>query len=82
MTLKRRLERLENRAAAEADELNFVFITRYDAGDDDPHAAKGETYKVIVFGKPGFPSQVFERLPGEKEDALLLRAGARGNIPG
>lgn len=76
MPLKRRLERLETRAAAEADELNFVFITRYDAGDDDPHAARGETYKVIVFGKPGFPSQVFQRLAGETEEELLLRAGA------
>lgn len=71
MTLKRRLDRLESQASAE--EQIFVFITHYEAGDDDAHAAKGETYKVIVLSKPGCPSQVFERLPGETEDALLQR---------
>lgn len=76
MTLKRRVNRLEARTAAYADELNFVFITHYEAGDDDAHAAKGETHKVIVFSKPGCPSQVFERLPGETEEALLIRARA------
>lgn len=29
---------------------------------------------MIVFSKPGCPSRVFERLPRETEDALLLRA--------
>lgn len=74
MTLKRRLERLEG--LAESDELNFVFITRYDAGDEDLQCKAGETFKVIVFSKPGSPSQVFERLAGETEEELLLRAGA------
>jgi hypothetical protein len=73
MTLKRRLDRLES--LAEADELHFVFITHYEAGDDDPQCKAGETFKVIVFSKPGCPAQLFGRLPGETEDELLLRAG-------
>jgi hypothetical protein len=77
MTLKRRLERLETLTAAKADELNFVFITHYEAGDDDLHCKAGETVKVIVFSKPGCPSQVFERQPGETEGALLRRAGSQ-----
>ncbi len=80
MMMKRRLERLETRAAAVANELNFVFITHYEADDDDPHCKAGETFKVIVFSKPGCPSQVFERLPGETEDALLQRARASKDV--
>ena len=76
MTLKRRLERLEAKLDANAGELTFVLITHYEA-DDDPHTAKRETYKVVVFGKPGYPSRGFERLPGETEGELLLRAGAQ-----
>jgi hypothetical protein len=78
MTLKRRLERLEAQVDAKAGELNFVLISHYEAGDDEPHCKAGETFKVIVFSKPGCPSQVIERLPGETEAALLARAKEAG----
>lgn len=71
------MERLETRAQAEAAEQHIVFVTHYEAGPDDPNCKTGEVYEVIVFSYPGSQSQVFKRLPGETEDALLLRAGAR-----
>jgi hypothetical protein len=74
MTLKRRLERLETLTAAEAAEQYIIFVTHYEGGPDDPHTRTGEIYEVIVFSYPGSGSQVFKRLPGETEDALLLRA--------
>jgi len=74
MTLKRRLERLETLTAAEAAEQYIVLVTHYEAGPDDPNCKTGEIYEVIVFSRPGSGSQVFKRLPGETEDALLLRA--------
>ena len=80
MTLKRRVERLETRAQAEAAEQHIVFVTHYEAGPDDPNCKTGEIYEVIVFSSPGSQSQVFKRLPGETENELLLRAGARRDV--
>ena len=77
MTLKRRVERLETRAEAEAAEQHIVFLTHYEARPDDPNCKTGEIYEVIVFNYPGSQSQVFKRLPGETEDALMHRAGTR-----
>ena len=77
MTLKRRLERLETKADAKACEQYIVFVTHYAAGPDDPNCKTGEIYEVIVFSRPGSGSQVFKRQPGETEEALLIRAGAR-----
>ncbi len=74
MTLRTRLERLETRSGAGAAEQYIVFVTHYEAGPDDPNCKTGEIYEVIVFSRPGSGSQVFKRLPGETEDALLLRA--------
>jgi hypothetical protein len=76
MTLKRRLERLETLTAAKAAEQYVVLVTHFDAWPDDPNSMRGEIYKVIVFSRPGSGSQVFKRLPGETEGALLARAGA------
>jgi hypothetical protein len=80
MTLKRRLERLETLTAAKAAEQYVVLVTHYEAEPDDPNSTKGEIYEVIVFSRPGSGSQVFKRLPGETEDALLQRAGAREDV--
>ena len=77
MTLKRRLERLETKADAKASEQYIVFVTHYEAGPDDPNCRTGQIYEVVVFSYPGSGSQVFKRLPGETEAALLARAGAQ-----
>jgi hypothetical protein len=74
MTLKRRIQRLETKADAKAGEQYIVFVTHYEAGPDDPNCKTGEIYEVVVFSYPGSGSQVFKRLPGETEDALLFRA--------
>jgi hypothetical protein len=80
MTLKRRLERLETLTAAKAAEQHIVFITHYEAGPNDPNCKTGEIYQVIVFSYPVSQSEVFRRLPGETEDDLLARAGARKDV--
>ena len=49
MTLKRRVERLETRAEAEAAEQHIVFLTHYEARPDDPNCKTGEIYEVIAF---------------------------------
>lgn len=82
MTIKRRLARLETLTAAKAAEQHIVFVTHHEAGPDDPNCKTGGIYEVIVFSYPGSQSEVFKRLPGEAEDALLYRAGARiGSSP-
>ena len=75
MTLKRRLDRLESRLGANA-ERTIVFVTSYEAGDDDPNVRNAEIYKIIVLSHPGSPAQTFERLSGETEAAFRVRAGA------
>lgn len=77
MTLKRRLERLETKADTKAGEQHIVFVTHYEAGPDDPNCKTGEIYEMVVFSYPASGSLVFKRQPGETEDELLLRAGAR-----
>lgn len=75
MSLKRRISQLETRLGT-ADERTIVFITSYEADDDDASASNAEVYKIVVLSHPGSPAQSFERLPGEAEAAFRVRAGA------